>query len=361
MVNMSSTQHNNHVDPTGLKQPYRIGWILTGGLSLASSRLQGHRIHDHLIATGYDSHIVTENFGAYEKNYSRMFFATARRILRMRCNIVFFQKPGWMMFKMSEMLRLRGVKTIAIQCDPFPGDYGHYFDATIVTSEELKHQLGIPSAHVIDDMLEVPATVYKHDYAAPSDRLRVAWVGQGTGPAGKQFIQPFIQQLAQHPLLVGRTDFITISRGEWATHQWSLETVYDQLCECDVAVIPFPEDNWVNAKSTNRLTMLMALGLPTVISPIPSYQRIARPDENCISARSVDEFAAAIERCRDETLRARLGTAGRALALAHYAPTIIGPAWLEVIHHTLRTTDNWPASNLRTRLISTVVGLTTLL
>lgn len=361
MTTMSSTPHNANVSFSRSQRPNRIGWVLTGGLSLASSRLQGHRIHDYLVTEGYDSHIIAENFGAHEKNYSRMFFATARRILRMRCDIVFFQKPGWMMFKMSEILRLRGVRTIAIQCDPFSGDYARYFDATILTSEELKQQLDVPNAYVIDDMLEVPRQIHKTDYAARSEQLRVVWVGQGTGPGGKKFIEPFFQALGQHPLIAGRTELITISRGDWATYQWSLETVYDQLCRCDVAIIPLPEDAWVNAKSTNRLTMLMALGMPTIISPIPSYQRIARADENCMIARRIDEFAAAIEQCRDEAIRTRLGMAGRALAFAHYAPEVIGPAWIKVIQDTQLAARNESSADLRTRVIGGLVGLSALL
>ena len=184
----------------------KIGWLLTGDFSLASSRLQGFRINEHLTTRGFDSQIVANNFGKYEKGYSIRFFSLARKILRARLDIVFFQKPGWMMFKMSEILRLRGVRTVAIQCDPFPGDYGEYFDKTILTSEELKKQLHLKDADVIDDMIEVPAQVYKQSYTKQSDNLRVVWVGQGTGPGGKKFIEAFLGDLGRNQRLSGKGD-----------------------------------------------------------------------------------------------------------------------------------------------------------
>jgi len=331
---------------------YKIGWILTGDYSFASSRLQGYRIHDYLTAQGCDSNIIADSFGQYETGYSPTFFSVLRKILHNHLDVVFFQKPGWMMFKMSEILRLRGIKTIAIQCDPFPGDYGHYFDATVLTTEELKQQLKIPNAYVIDDMLEVPLQVHKETYTAQSERLRVVWVGQGTGSGGRKFIEPFLNQLAQNPKIANNIEFVTISRGTWATHEWSLGTVYKLICDCDMAIIPLPEDNWANAKSANRLTMFMALGMPTIVSPVPSYLRIIQPGENSLLARTPDEFVTAIELYRNEERRKKLGSAGRELAINHFSPETLGPEWVKVIDETWQTPHAKPTSNTTTRLMS---------
>lgn len=343
------------------KTQLKVGWVLTGDRSLASSRLQGFKVSDYLVQRGYDSRILVEQFGQYEKKYSAAFFRVAHKTLIQKMDIVFFQKPGWMMFKLSEVLRLRGVKTIAIQCDPFPGDYARFFDATILTTAELRHQLAVPSAYIIDDMLEVPAEIQKQSYVQRAERLRIVWVGQGTGPGGRKYIQPFIESLSRHPRLAGTVEFVTVSRGDWATRQWSLGTVNDDILSCDVAIIPLPEEAWTNAKSANRLAMFMALGMPTIASPIPSYMRILQHEINSLSARTVDEFAEAIVKCKDENVRSKLGLAGKTLTREHFAPEILVPKWIKVIEDVRMAPTARFSANASTRCLSRLIQITTIL
>lgn len=314
--------------------PYKIGWVLTGDYQLASSRLQGYRIHEYLLKHGHQSHIVAINFGKHEHRYSLAFFTSLIRIIQNNFDVIIFQKPGWMMFKMSELLRLNGIKTIAIQCDPFRGDYENYFDSTIVTTAALKKTLDLPSALVIDDMIEVPPDVFKRSYRQTSKKLKIGWIGQGTGPSGKKLILPFIEELISSPELKDKVEFITISKGEWATHQWSIDSVYTNLCKCDLAIIPLSDDNWSKAKSSNRLTMLMALGIPVIASPVESYLKIASHKENCFIARDTDEFIAYISQCRSQPIREHVGKTARNYVLSHYAPDIMGKKWVSAIQVT---------------------------
>lgn len=83
----------------------RIGWILAGDYSLASSRLQGYRIHEYFVKSGIDSRIMATNFMHYDTRYSLNLLLVLCRLILNRRNIVFFQKPGWMSFKLSEILR----------------------------------------------------------------------------------------------------------------------------------------------------------------------------------------------------------------------------------------------------------------
>lgn len=335
----------------------KVGWVLTGNRSLASSRLQGFRIHEYLVECSVDSRVLATDFEQYEKRPSVVHFRLLRTIVKEAVDIVFFQKPGWMSFKMSEILRLSGVRTVAIQCDPFPGEYDRYFDLTIVASVGLQEKLSVRNARVIDDMIESPEEVYKRTYKQIGERVRVVWVGQGTGPGGKRFVKPFLEQLSEVTEIRGRVEFITISRGAWATIQWSLDTVFEQICQYDVAIIPLPEDDSASAKSSNRLTMFMALGMPTIISPIESYLGIGRDGENCLIARNAAEFARAISELRSEQVRERIGTAARQLATQYYSVEMIGRQWAEVIQDLGEpvSSDKLRSSDLKTRLTATVV------
>ena len=101
--------------------------------------------------------------------------------------------------------------------------------------------------------------------------------------------------------------------------------------------------------------MLLALGMPTIISPIPSYMRIAQPGRNCLLARNTDEYAQAIETYLDEHLRERIGKAGRLTVLEQYSPEVLGLEWVKVIERTCQAPRAELVSGRLTRLMSRIV------
>lgn len=331
----------------------RIGWIIAGDMNLASSRLQGYRVKEYLAQSSFECEIAAANASSLPKGYSFRFFRLLTRILRRGYSGVIFQKPDWMMFKLSEILRLNGVRTAAVQCDPFPGDYDRYFDAVILTTERLRDNLNLPNAQVIDDMLEVPPSLCKGNYEPCAERLRLVWVGQGM----PSFTQDFFQQLVSHPLIADAVEVVTIGRGDWVTRQWSLETVHDEILSCDIAIIPLPELEWASSKSTNRLTQFMALGMPTIASPIDSYKQIYLDGSTFLLANSIDEFAQSIRILQDSERRMKIGKAARAFAWENYSPAVIGPLWHKALSELLSTRDRIPNANYHTRLLGAVCGL----
>jgi hypothetical protein len=299
--------------------------VLNGDRALASSRLQGLRVHEYLVDRGYDSTIAAQRIGALAPDLSWPILRLARNLMGARFDVVFFQKPTWMMFKISELLRTLGVRTVAVQCDPFPGPYAHYFDRVIVTSDALKEVLEVESASVIDDLLEVPAGMYKADYRNTGRPLRLVWVGQSES----DFVRNFFEALSRHPHLSAPIDVVTIGRAAWMSHAWSMDTVYEQILDCDVAVLPLPEAQWNGTKSTNRLTQFMALGMPVIASPMRSYLQTGQAGRSFVVARTLGEFAQALTALGDPAERQRLGNAARHFAVARYRAEVIGPLWVK--------------------------------
>ena len=324
----------------------RIGWIISGDKTVASSRLQGFNIHEYLVSQGVNSEIICADFNNTWRNYSFSFLRLARRILEARYDAVFFQSPNWMMYKLSELVRTRGAKTVAIRCDPLYGPYDSHFDLTIVPTESLAKMLELDIYRVIDDMIEVPQDTYKKNYELLGERLKVVWVGHGSY---KAFIQDFTAQLAEIESLQGRMEFVIISKGDWATYPWALDTVYENIIDCDVAIIPVPQGERYQAKSTNRLTMLMALGMPTIASPIGPYSAIGRDGETCLFADSIQSFGGALTQLGSRTLRERVGVSARKYATESHGRNVIGAAWLEMLK-TLGTTNGRPIA-LKAKLL----------
>lgn len=332
-----------------------VGWVISGDQSIASSRLQGFNIHKYYLEYGLSSDLITSDFNQRYSDYTIDLVRLARHILKAGYEVVYFERPNWMMYKLSQWCRLNGIRTVAIRCDEIPGEYDRYFEATIVPTVRLRDLLGIRKAYVIEDMIEVPAGVFKDDYSKTGEHLKVVWVGHGSY---RTYITQFLDALSRRDGLRDEVEFITISKGDWATYSWSLETVFSHILRCDIAIVPIPEGPQYSAKSANRLTMFMALGMPTIVSPLPAYLAIAEQGENCLVARSADEFGQAIQLLQNQSRREKLGRQARDYAWKHFSSEIIGAQWLSVLQDIVDKPlpDALPAG-LRDRLIARLLRL----
>lgn len=335
-----------------MQKQIKIGWILSGTYETASSRLQGFRIHNHLKKSRFDSTILEIDFNQKHGKWSYQTYKLARKILKGHYNLVFLERPNWTMYQLSDVLRNNALKTIAIRCDLIPGEYDRYFDLTIVPTPLLKDRLKISSCAIIEDIIEPPYTKKKSVYKKTSEKLKAVWVGH---PGYRNFITSFISEIKSRN---NKVEFITVSKGPWATYQWSLESVYDIICECDIAIIPIPQQSdRFQIKSANRLAMFMALGMPTVATPIPSYLEFAVANENCLLADSMDEFLQSLHSLENASLRHKLGTNARKIAWKLFNSDVIGKKWIDIISYVEKQPLELPKSKLSTKIISKIIGI----
>jgi glycosyltransferase involved in cell wall biosynthesis len=103
--------------------------------------------------------------------------------------------------------------------------------------------------------------------------------------------------------------------------------VHHQLVEYDIAVLPVGESDWYRAKPNTRMTMLKALGLPMVASPIESYQRTLTHGLGCYFARTPAEWANALHALAEPEARRVMGLAERDKVIATYGHEAVGAKW----------------------------------
>jgi glycosyltransferase involved in cell wall biosynthesis len=113
-------------------------------------------------------------------------------------------------------------------------------------------------------------------------------------------------------------------------HQpWSTAGVHQAMRSVDAGLIPIdtteqrcpptaPVPSW-KLKSENRLTLLMAAGLPVVATPIPSYEDVIEHGRNGWFASSPRDWQAALFALRDPGLRQALGEQARASVLERFS------------------------------------------
>jgi glycosyltransferase involved in cell wall biosynthesis len=307
--------------------PLRVGWVFVGNEKVGSTRIHGLNIHRALLAHGVDSRVVV-----LPQEWSpslRLSLWGQVKVALSDLDIVVFQKLTCpVSIRLARVLQLLRKKIVFVQCDHEPSPMVEFADLTVVTSRRLadhfQREYG-KRAIFIDDAVEYDALQAK-DHTQRSV-LRLVWVGHANGWAGLNKIRALVENDASLSLT-------TISNHQDADLVWSQTTIESEILTHDVGVVPVDDSVYAVYKSTNRMTGFMALGLPVVVSPIPSYidlvTRFGSSSPVGFVANSPADWATAFRLLSNAKERRRIGANARKVARAHYSIERIGRRWMMV-------------------------------
>jgi hypothetical protein len=249
------------------------------------------------------------------------------RLIGARLDAVVFQGVvGPSACALATELRAAGTRTVYVTGDLIGHDIAEAVDWVVGASEELT-KVGDPKLErtsVIESVIDAPhGLVKKYSQTTPSDRIRVVWVGY---PENLPLLAPVREVLSDSRL--ARYELVTISRGAGVTYQWHRKRVFQQILDCDIAVLPVAESDWYRAKPNTRMTMFKSLGIPIIASPIDSYVRTLTHGRSCFFARTTSEWREALMALSDPVRRREIGLADRERTLATYGLEAVGQKWL---------------------------------
>ncbi len=311
----------------------KVGWILLGDESVGSSRIHGINIHGYL-----------------EKNHIRSIILQANSVMATRLtlplwkqltvvfagfDILIFQKVfDSKAIRFARLARKFGVKTVFLQSDMIETEMVNKVDVLVVTSDYLKRYYDSSygtDAILIEDAVEVNDNLAKQEYG-DDRKIELIWVGHKDNWETLNVIYKALERLNDTSFCLKR-----ISNHPEADVQWKLETVFHEVCQGDIGIVPCLNSEWAKAKSNNRLTMFMALGLPVVASDIPSYRKIVKHGQNGFLVRDIDDWVESFCILRDAKKREEIGRQGREDVWQKYSLDIIGRQWTSLINRLTRT------------------------
>lgn len=101
---------------------------------------------------------------------------------------------------------------------------------------------------------------------------------------------------------------------------WNKETEIKDLLNMDIGVMPLPDDIWAKGKCGFKALQYLALGIPAVVSPVGVNSAIVEDGVNGFCCQTETAWFAALEKLiLDESLRKRMGIAGRKRVIDHYS------------------------------------------
>lgn len=232
---------------------------------------------------------------------------------------------GWLKFpgKTASICRL---STHIIVGNEFLANYARQYHSSVTV---------IPSS--VDTERYHPVREKKSD-----DRVVVGWTGSSTSQTHLEMFAPLMQKLAErddadiHVISDRRPDLPGVPV-VW--HPWSPESEIEALACFDIGIMPMPDDQWARGKCAMKALLYMAMGIPTVCSAVGTNLEVIQHGENGLLASTQDEWLECLDRLiSDQSLRHRIGLAGRETVEKHYSMHRCADLFAEVI----RTTVNQP-------------------
>lgn len=191
----------------------------------------------------------------------------------------------------------------------------------------------------------IPTTIDTEKYRAPNKiesegPITIGWTGSHSTVQHLDTLRSALQKLALRQsirLRVIGTPAYQIEGLEVDARKWRSHTELEDLSAIDIGVMPLPDDNWSKGKCGLKALQFMALGIPTVCSPVGVNTDIIHDNVNGLIASSEEEW---IEKLgllvRSRELRERLGRQGRQTVEQNYSAKAQAPRVYEVLESVVK-------------------------
>jgi glycosyltransferase involved in cell wall biosynthesis len=169
----------------------------------------------------------------------------------------------------------------------------------------------------------VEPSLYAVASHAPSDSIRLVWIGQRSTVGSLYQMQAQLEAASaacRLELCVVSDVFPTFERLRVTPIPWSSASEAAHLAAADIGISWLPDDNWSRGKCGLKVLQYMAAGLPVVANRVGVHREIVLDGVTGYLVDTPREWAAAVRRLScDAALRATLGAAARQRVEQHYS------------------------------------------
>ena len=200
------------------------------------------------------------------------------------------------------------------------------------------------NVHVIPTVVDTARYIPKHDYRTGRGLLLV-WIGT---PITARFLRPIASALTalnqKYPelriRLVGAGEALRDVLPFAEVVEWSETSEVRLLAECDVGLMPLPDNEFTRGKCGLKLIQYMAAGLPVVGSPVGTNCDIISEGRDGFLASEPQEWFVALERLIiNEDLRREFGRNGVEKVRQRYSLQRGFEAWMNVLDPPRSSTE----------------------
>lgn len=196
-----------------------------------------------------------------------------------------------------------------------------------------------------DNVTIIPTTIDTEKYrvvekAAHPDVVTIGWSGSFSTVQHLDTIRSVLQELSKDErfrLRVIGTPNYELPGVETEALKWQSETEIGDLEKIDIGLMPLPDDQWSKGKCGLKALQYMALGIPTICSPVGVNSTIISDGENGFLADSKGEWIEKLKRLLHSfELRRKLGLAGRETVEKSYSAKSQAPRVFKIFEAVVK-------------------------
>lgn len=175
----------------------------------------------------------------------------------------------------------------------------------------------------------IPTTIDTAEYelkpVKKSEKVTIGWSGSVTTIQHFNFAIPPLRKIKEK--YGDAVEIVVIGDGSYKNPElgiqglpWVKSTELENLSQFDIGIMPLPDDEWAKGKCGLKALQYMAIGIPSIISPVGVNSEIIKDGVNGFLADSEDEWVEKISMLIDnKELRLELGSKGRDTVIEQYS------------------------------------------
>jgi glycosyltransferase involved in cell wall biosynthesis len=186
----------------------------------------------------------------------------------------------------------------------------------------------------------VPITVDMQEYtprtAAPNRIPVIGWTGSYSTVPHLETVRNVLTNLGKirkFELKVMGTENFQVEGVSSHAEPWRADREVPFLHECDIGIMPLPDDPWVKLRSHLKVRQFMSVGVPCVASPFGIMPELVQDGMNGFLASSEHQWIEKLSSLLDDAeLRRGMGERARATMQEKYS----GQVWSKTVGDILR-------------------------
>lgn len=200
-----------------------------------------------------------------------------------------------------------------------------------------------------DRVSVIPSTIDLKDYPPKGDRqegatVTLGWTGSHSTLPFLEGIKTPLQQLSDRHsfqlLAICHTDSYKMEGIPTIAKRWNADTEAIDLHDADIGLAPFPNAGWTPWRCHGKILQYMAVGIPTIASPIGIIPDYIQDGVNGFLASSDEEWIEKLSLLiENPNLRWKMGKAGRKTIEERYSATVWVPKLKEILRSAASTTQ----------------------
>ena len=197
----------------------------------------------------------------------------------------------------------------------------------------------------------VPITIDMEEYRPRPVRseggapIVIGWTGSYSTVPHLETVRAALEKLGtlrKFEMRVMGADRFSLAGVPTIAEAWQGQREVPFLHQCDIGIMPLPDDPWVKLRSHLKVRQFMAVGVPCVASPVGIIGELIQDGVNGFLASTQREWVENLSKLIDNpALRKQMGERARATIRERYS----GRVWAQTVAQILRDVAGESSSN----------------